>query len=65
LDFSRIHHGRAAAGGQIRANLGAAASSFTLCSGPCAVVDVNAMANAASFMFVFDATALPANGTVG
>ena len=54
------------AGGQPQASLGAAAASFTLCTGPCAVVDINAGAPVtASFLFVFDATVLPSNGTVG
>ena len=49
-----------------QANIGVAASSFTLCSGPCNVLDVNVIANAtAIFAYVFDATSLPGNGTVG
>jgi hypothetical protein len=55
----------AMAGGQPQANLGAAASTFTLCSTACAVVEANAFATSAEFLFVFDATSLPANGTVG
>lgn len=55
----------AVAGGQPQASLGAAAASFTLCTGPCAVVDINAGSAGANFLFVFDATTLPANGTVG
>jgi hypothetical protein len=57
--------GALAAGGQIQANIGTSANSFTLCTGPCAVLDVQAIASAAVFIYVFDAATLPANGTVG
>lgn len=53
------------AGGQPQASIWTAAASFTLCTGPCAVVEINAGSASAEFLFVFDANTLPSNGTVG